>query len=189
MAELKKTMILVKAMVLVALTTVALYAFSFGPPPGFTGGFGEPTCQFCHSCVECGPRNGSFSISGVPKQFSPGQSFPITVQISQKGPSRWGFQLAARFQADASQAGTFEITDPVNTQSLDKEIQYIEQTSDGTHAGIEDGPVCWSFNWIAPDTVMGPVEFDASGIAADNDGSPLGDFVYTDSVISNPTEF
>lgn len=176
--------IVLKTFVLLFVMAVVLYAFSSGPPPGHTGGFGEPTCQRCH---EFGPGNGSFSIMGVPAQYTPGQAYPITVQIGQVGQSRWGFQLAVRFQSDASQAGTIQVTDPTNTQILEQNgIQYIEHTSLGTRAGTPDGPVSWTFSWVAP-SALAPVQFNAAGNAANNDGRPTGDFIYAAEVVTRPS--
>ena len=182
-----------KAISLFTSMVVVMYAFSSGPPPGRTGGFGEHTCQDCH---EFGPSDtGNFAILGVPDPYTAGQDYPITVMLSQPSQMRWGFQLAARFQADGSQAGNIRVTDPVNTQirtSVDgcdpsdpTCIQYIEHTSTGTYEGTPDGPVMWTFTWTAPsDPSLGRVEFDAAGNAADGDHTPLGDYIYTTSVTS-----
>lgn len=179
-----KTMILAKTVILMSTMVVVLYAFSTGPPPGHTGGFGEPTCQACH---DFGPSDGTFNILGVPDQYTPGEVYPITVEISQSGQVRWGFQLAARFQADGSQAGTLEVIDPDLTQIMEQAgIQYIEHTSLGTMNGTPDGPVSWTFNWIAPDTPSDTVQFNAAGNAANGDGTQFGDFIYTDEVTSDP---
>ena len=104
-----------KAITLLTSMVVVMYAFSSGPPPGRTGGFGEHTCQDCH---EFGPSDtGNFAILGVPDPYTAGQDYPITVMLSQPSQMRWGFQLAARFQADGSQAGNITVTDPDNTHS------------------------------------------------------------------------
>jgi hypothetical protein len=174
-----------KGFTLLLAMVAVLYAFSSGPPPGRTGGFGESTCQDCH---EFGPSdNGSFAILGVPDTYTPGQGYPIMVVLSQPGQMRWGFQLAARFQADGSQAGNLSITDPDNTQILmnDSGVQYVEHTSAGTYEGTADGPVSWGFTWTAPiDPSLGTVEFDAAGNAANGDHTPSGDYIYTTNVTS-----
>jgi hypothetical protein len=129
-------------------------------------------------------------ILGVPDQYIPGQDYPITVVLGQQGQSRWGFQLAARFQADGSQAGNLVVTDSENTQIRvsDSGVQYISHTSLGTQEGTPDGPVSWRFDWIAPDDPsLGTVELDAAGNAANGDHTPQGDFIYTTQVTSNPT--
>ncbi len=164
---------------------VLVYAYSSGPPPGHTGGFGEPTCQVCHSF---GPSDGSFSILGAPAQYTPGEVYPITVEISQSGQARWGFQLAARFDNDETQAGSLIVTDPDNTQIMEQGgIQYISHTFLGTQWGTLDGPVTWTFDWMAPTDGTGTVRFNAAGNAADGDGTPDGDFIYTDETVSDPS--
>ena len=186
---------IVKSVTLFAATVAVVYAFSSGPPPGKTGGFGESTCMDCH---QFGPDpSGSFTIAGVPDPYTPGQDYPITVTLGQPGQQRWGFELAARFQADGSQAGIITVTDPANTQiktivdgcdpTMDPTcVQYVEHTTAGTYEGTMDGPVSWTFTWTAPsDPSLGTVEFDAAGNAANGDHTPLGDYIYTTSVTSS----
>lgn len=157
------------------------------PPPGFTGGFGEGTCVVCHSsfALDSGrDLGGDFYIDGVPDQYIPGQTYELTAFITHPDQSRWGFELAARSE-DGAQAGTFELIDPVLTQiKVSGEIQYIMQTDEGTMRGVDTGPVTWTFNWTAPDADVGPVYFDASGMAANNDGGTRGDYVYSTEVVS-----
>ena len=189
----------IKGVTLLAATVAVVYAFSSGPPPGRTGGFGDTTCQDCHQFGA--DPSGSLTINGVPDPYTPGQDYPITVTLGMPGQQRWGFQLAARFQGDGSQtagsqAGLITVTDPDNTQiktvvngcdpTMDPTcVQFIEHTSTGTYLGTMDGPVSWTFTWTAPsDPTSGTVEFDAAGNAANGDGTPLGDYIYTTSATS-----
>ncbi len=76
------------------LPVTALLAFSSGPLPRFTGGFQEEPCLACHnsfSLNEGRTRGRDFHIRGVPENYRGGESYPITVLISQPGLSRWGF--------------------------------------------------------------------------------------------------
>ncbi len=161
-----------------------LLAFSTGPLPGRTGDFGEPNCTACHTGSALNTPGGTLTISGVPAQYTPGQTYPITVTIGKSGQKRWGFELSARIVSSAAQAGTLVASDAANTQiKTQNNIQYIEHTQPGTQVGAAQGT--WTFNWTAPATASGAVRFSAAGNAANGDGTNQGDFIYTATVTSN----
>lgn len=169
---------------LLACTCSLLLAYSSGPLPGRTGDFGEPNCTACHTSFPLNVPGGTLTISGVPAQYLPGQTYPISVTISRSGQARWGFELAARIVSSATQAGTLIVTDSVNTQiKTQNNVQYIEHTQTGTQLGASQGT--WIFNWKAPDTAVGTIRFSAAGNAANGDGTNQGDYIYTTTVSSN----
>jgi hypothetical protein len=192
--------IVLKTTVLMAMAAMLVFAFQGGPPPGYTGYFGEPNCHDCHADRDVDSGGGTFEIRGVPEQYTPGQTYPITVSLGQSGQQRWGFELAARFQGDDTQAGTLQATDTVNTQVMrsdDTGILYIMHTAEGTYAGTQDGPVTWRFNWVAPAEGTDTVVFGAAGNAADGNNKPrcpegdpscTGDYIYLTSVSSPPAQ-
>src|SRR5258705_10200691 len=78
------------------------------PPPGYTGGFSEPTCAQCHT-GPVNPPGGKVTIDS-PLSYTPGSTMPIRVTIQDstlQGSTRWGFELSARF-SNGAQAGTLE---------------------------------------------------------------------------------
>ena len=169
----------------IASTAGLLLAFSGGPPLGVTGDFGQPNCTDCHSGNSLNAAGGTFTISGVPAEYVPGNAYPITVAISKSGQSRWGFELAARSVTSGQQAGTLTATNTTNTQVRSSGgIQYISHTGPGTQAGSAQGT--WTFNWTAPATAVGAIRFGAAGNAANNNLSNSGDFIYTATVTTNP---
>ncbi len=166
-----------------------LLAFSEGPPPGTTGDsfFGEPSCnqQGCHTGNPVNAPGGSLTISGVPAQYTPGNTYTITVTISRTGQMRWGFELAVRSATTKAQAGTIVATDTLNTQIVTQNgIQYIEHTVNGTFLGAPQGS--WSFNWIAPAAAVGDIRFSCAGNAANGDFNNTGDYIYTTVAVSSP---
>src|SRR5690606_38196650 len=164
------------------LGSALILAFSTGPIPGHTGGFNENSCHVCHLefPVNSGhATGGQFYVAGVPKSYNPGSTYPVTVVISHPGQSRWGFQLSARFQESGEQAGTLVPTDENTLIQEANGIQYISHTQVGTREGLRDGPVQFTFNWVAPTTGSGPIFFNAAGNAANSSGDPLGDYIYT----------
>jgi hypothetical protein len=161
-----------------------LLAFSSGPLPALTGEFGEATCRECHTSFPLNATGGTFTISGVPAHYVPGQTYAITVTISKSGQRRWGFELTSRIAGSAAQAGSLIVTDAANTQlKTQNNIQYIEHTQPGTHLGSSQGS--WTFNWKAPDSAVGAVRFSAAGNAANGDSTNVGDFIYTTSVTTD----
>ncbi len=179
------------AIILLGLTTVT-YAYSSGPPAGVTGAPGEDgrACTVCHFLCPLNPdTRGSVTIGGVPANYLPGQRYGLTVMVTHPDlyRRRWGFQITAITQLGNQPAGAFEVTDPTITQRViggpDGRRQYVEHTSRGTALGTIGG-MTWSFNWVAPSQDVGPVVFYAAGNAANGDGSPFGDKIFTTSTTS-----
>ena len=57
-------------------------------------------------------------------------------------------------------------------------VAYVEHTQAGTALRGDAGR--WTVGWTAPaGNARGVVEFDVAGNAANDDDSPLGDFIYT----------
>jgi Reeler domain len=167
------------------LIAVPLLAYTAGPPPGSTGGFGEPTCTRCHNSYQLNAgkaaKLGDLIISGIPKQYQPGKMYAVKVELTHmQDRMYWGFQLAARVKDTGAQAGDLKKMDG-NTQVLpDKGIQYIEHTSEGIFNNI------FEFAWVAPASAVGDVIINAAGNAANGSGDPSGDYIYSVSVTVPP---
>ncbi|MCS6803626.1 MAG: choice-of-anchor V domain-containing protein [Acidobacteriota bacterium] len=166
------------------------YAYSTGPLPGFTDAPGEGNCTECHDSFGEQTNTGPGSLSLThPSRYEVGQRIPIIVELTQAGARRWGFQLTALTTGNNPQpAGQFVITDPEHTQLLqgDNGRWYVQHTAAGSFAGRTSAR--WMLEWIAPETDVGTVAFYVSGNAANNDGSRLGDRIYTTlSSISPPS--
>jgi hypothetical protein len=182
-----KYKILVIFLLMASFTGILLANFS-QPELGVTGGFGQLTCnqQLCHSGQALNAPGGSLTINGVPAEYQPGQTYAITVTLARMGQMRWGFELAVRAASDGQQAGNIVVTDGLQTERRSQSgIQYIHHTLSGTSPGTS-GPKSWTFNWTAPATQVGIIRFNAAGNAANNNGTNLGDFIYTAQVDSNP---
>src|SRR2546423_6733410 len=108
------------------------YARSTGPDPGFTHAPGEFDCRECH--VPDGAPPGTVTIQ-APQTYMPGQTYSITVNVSNSDPSRqrWGFQLTA-LDDTGSRAGTLVPSADLKTQVISGTLgnpprQYVEHTS------------------------------------------------------------
>ena len=167
------------------------YAFSTGPLPGLTGAPGEGNCTECHDSFGEETNRGGGLVSVVaPSRYEAGQRLTITVSVSQPGQQRWGFEVTAMTTDTNELAGQFVITDPVHTQLIQGENGrwYVEHTEAGTYPG-QAGGAMWTFDWIAPETDVGPVVFYAAGNAANNDGTREGDWIYTTITSISPPSY
>lgn len=151
-----------------------------GPPPGFTGGFGEDSCHACHFSEEPNAPPGTLTLVGLPEAYAPGERYLLEVMLIRPGLALAGFELAARSPADSTQAGTL-LAPPEGGDRVavvvDRGIQYVRQTTNGSEPFAPD-TARWQVWWEAPAS-GGRVRFDASASAADGDSSASGDFVYT----------
>jgi hypothetical protein len=170
------------AAAVLTMTTPAVDASESGPIAGVTGGFGEMTCQQCHWDNPLNAAPGLLTLSGLPTEYTPGETYPLTVTLRRSGASSAGFQLAAREEVMAmnagASAGTLRPADAF-TQAIQDEKQrvtFIQQTQSGSTMQAT-GEARWRVDWTAPE--MGAVVFHVAANAGNGDASPLGDFVYT----------
>lgn len=175
---------------------------SDGPPAGFTGGFGEPTCRTCHFDAPEDPGEGELVLEGVPGTYEPGVEYRVTVTLREPRLQRAGFQLAARFAGEGAedgdparragrQAGSLLAAEPRTAPRVqvvehgDPPVLYARQTLAGAEP-VAAQEAFWSVRWIAPDEPAEPVLFHAAANAANYDDSEFGDVVYTASARSEP---
>jgi hypothetical protein len=135
------------------------------------------------TCAKSGCHAGTASAqdnmvtSNIPVSgYVPGQTYSITVSISQAGISKFGFSISPQ-NSSGSVLGSLVITNTAETQLKNVGHQYVTHTTAG-NAGT--GSKTWSFDWIAPTAGTGAVPFYASVNAANGNGNTSGDQIYTD---------
>ncbi|MET0626547.1 MAG: PQQ-dependent sugar dehydrogenase [Pyrinomonadaceae bacterium] len=154
-------------------------AYSSGPPAGFTHAPGELDCADCHTTPA--QSTGTLTL-GVPQNYTPGQTYDITVAHSTADQTRvrWGFEMTALDAAD-ERAGSFapadELTRVISGEGPFPGREYVEHTSNGTFPGQQNG-ASWTFRWTAPTEDVGPVTFYVAGNQANGDGNSSGDNIY-----------
>lgn len=154
------------------------------PPPAHTGGFGEPTCHVCH--FEGTPNDGraTLELEGLPPVYAPGATYVLTVRLAHPDLRIGGFELSARFAdgvATGRQAGTLRaLDDRVDVTGLTElPVQYARHTAVGVLPdSLGMTHMQWRVEWTAPAS-GGTVAFHVATNVANDDASPLGDFVYT----------
>lgn len=154
-----------------------------GPPLGFTGGFGEPSCVACHVGSDVNAYGGRVALLGLPGAYEPGTSYALTVLLEAEETSVAGFELASRFATGEVRGRNAGALAPIDTRVVVSDssgVSYARQTLDGSVPASSDG-ASWTLTWVAP-TAGGPVTFNVAANSGNADNSPLSDLVYTGEV-------
>lgn len=123
------------------------------------------------NCVQChhgaGKRPATFIIDGLPKKYIPNKIYTIVIKIT-NGP-KCNPNIACGGFAVKVDSGKLIVTDSKDTQILTSPMgKIITHTKQGSKKRE------WRFEWKAPKATR-PVTFEISVLAANGDGSPLGD--------------
>jgi len=161
-------------------------AFPDGAPARVAGGFGGDTCLACHWEFDDKEDSvGSLQVTGLPEEWTPGTSYTLELQVKRPGMAVGGFQLAARFATDTTQAGTFHIPEheAERIAVLDEGgLLFAQHTEAGIPVDEGTGRVRWHVVWEAPQRDWrgdGEVVLNVSAVAGDGDRSQMGDYVYS----------
>jgi uncharacterized protein (TIGR03437 family) len=175
---------------LVALPMV-LFGFHTGPPIKRTGAAidGGTTCTACHSTFAPANSDARGSVTIEAGSYKPGVTQTIKVTLKHPDATRWGFQLTARLRSDQTkQAGTFAVNDvvrvrcdtaPAQDAPCSGALEFPEhKDAPFTNAGVG---FTFSVEWTPPATDAGDIVLFAAGNAANGDGTPAGDRIFTTS--------
>ena len=181
------------AVFLISLPLAAL-AFKEGPYPNVTGGFGEQSCHLCHLDNPVNAPGGILTLTCVPRDYVPGQTYEVTVSIARTGMRRGGFEIAARFaggKQKGKQAGSWKVPDArlqLIPGAVDKSLTFVQHNLMGSRSATP-GSNAWTIEWTAPSLASGPVstvQFNVAANASNDDDSPLGDYIYLKMIRSAP---
>ena len=167
----------------IILFGAATLVFLDGPPPGFTGGFGEPNCQQCHFGNALNHSSGRLELVGTENGFSAGDTLALSVRLSSQNLNVGGFQLSARSLSGES-IGTWLSDDIRSSQIVDTTgVRYIEHTKYGTTPKSSSAQsIEWNVALKLPDSIPDSLVFNVAANAANGDNSALGDYIYTAEV-------
>jgi hypothetical protein len=158
---------------------VPSHGYAEGAPPGFSGGFTEQSCDACH--FHAAPNTGPGRLAlDVPDRFVAGDTYRVTIALTQPGMKLAGFQLTARFKDDGSQAGTLAKDSAPDAHigiEAQSGIQYAGQRREGAAVVMPEGSL-WTVMWTAPSATRA-VMFHVAANAANGDERADGDYVYT----------
>ena len=212
----KRTLYAAKVAVILGAIPILLWAYEYGPNPGYSGVPNElATCNNaqCHLGTTNDPANkGSVSVAFPGGQtYVPGVKQHLVVTIADPAQRAWGFQLTARLASNtATLAGTFASTDantllmcstsdlnafqalpysPAKTQTCPASmpLQYMEHSQTGYNVSRgHTGSQTYEFDWTPPATTSGNVTVYVSGNAANGDLTEKGDHIYNTSFTLAP---
>src|ERR1017187_818365 len=215
--ERKRKLYAAKAAAIMAAIPILVWAYEYGPNPGYSGvpnELGTCTANGCHVGTTNNPANkGSVSVAFPGGQtYVPGTKQHLVVTIADPAQRAWGFQLTARLASNtATMAGTLASTDqnttlicssidfnsflevdyaPGQTQTCQASmpLEYIEHSLAGYNASRgRTGSQTYEFDWTPPATNAGDVIVYASGNAANGDLTVNGDHIYNTSFTLTPT--
>ncbi len=151
----------------ILLGAVQLFAYSSGPPNGYYGQ--SINCTSCHSGSAINTAS-MISISGLPGNYQPNTSYPLTLSLSGSNSRGFGFQLAVR-------SGNSNVGSLSTSQSgVRVDNGYLEHTT------RINSPI--SFNWTSPASSSGTISFWVSSLATGGGSSTSGDqtYVYNQSL-------
>jgi|GEM_PF-3142141 len=124
--------------------------------PGDTG-----TCGTCHTTSGVG----TIILDGAPTAYEAGETYDMTLTLTQGAGVVGGFQLVATDGTGNGQMGTFVPAAGTKLASNNRLIQSTPKTFSG-------GAVSWDVSWTAPSTgAPDMVNFFFSGNAANGNGS------------------
>jgi len=156
-----------------------------GAPAGAAGAPNDPA----NGCNRSGCHGGSSTLraglltSDIPSTgYVPGQTYTFTVQITEAGISKWGFQVSPQAN-DGTLLGTLILTGPPPAQTrfaAGGGSKYITHTTAGNSGST--GSKSWTFDWTAPAAGAGAVNFYTYVMAANGNGNTSGDQTFRESV-------
>lgn len=158
-----------------------------GPPAGFTGGFGEPSCVACHTGSDVNSFGGRASLRGLPAAYAPGEEYVLSVVLEAEETEVAGFQLTARYTGGPEEGHDAGMLSPVDGRTAVKDsagIAYAHQSLAGSVTEDRSGS-SWSVAWVAPRSEH-PVALHLAANSGNADNSPLGDLVYTHEAVLPP---
>ncbi len=169
-----------------------LLAESAMPSIGYTG---APTdhngqnCSVCHTTYGAANSDASGSVTADITSYNPGLQQTIHLKVAHPQAQRWGFQITIRSVSDQTQSAgdysagiavqvvcdngsRFGSAPPCN--AMREFAEHMNAPPTATGAGYEFDVV-----WSPPSSEIGDLEVYISAVAADGDGTPAGDRVYT----------
>ncbi|QTN37942.1 T9SS type A sorting domain-containing protein [Cryomorphaceae bacterium] len=162
----------------VFMATPALTNSSAGPSgrTGSPGDNGVSCANGCHTGGTVTDQMADVDVSGIPASgYIPGQTYDITVSGDRGsfGGPRIGFSFTAERASDDSKVGGF--MSGAGTQVNGNGQSHITHTSSSITASGNSNS--WTFQWTAPASGTGDVNFYAVLLFANGNGGNSGDIV------------
>jgi hypothetical protein len=176
-----KTKAIVYSLVIMFSTSMA-WSYSSGPPDGVAG---DPpnnaNCTQCHGSFGVNSGDGLLQLMNMPAEYEPDSTYTLTINLEDDGQTIWGFEVTA-ILANGDRAGDLVPIDAMVqvSSSGPTDREYAKQTTAGNQRGSVSAS--WEFDWTAPSSGSGQVDFYMAGNAGNWNGQTNGDFIYTISM-------
>ncbi len=145
------------------------YSYRFYPPRSWDT-CGVLGCHYQYP-IDCG--NAKFKLFVVQK-CEPDEIVDILISFEKSATESHGFEITAQDRYENRIVGNFIIEDA-------DDVQIIGSGLFVTHTKKGNNQKSWHIKWQAPPAdflVQNPVRFYAMGVEGDNDGTPMGDYIY-----------
>jgi hypothetical protein len=177
------SLILVSINLLESKGSHSAYAFSSGAPGGNTNSPGDgANCTQCHTNAPLNNINIFTFVfsSNIPSGgYVPGQTYTISMGISNTSSSKIGFEATAERTSTSAKEGTMVITDAARTKTTNAGAA-VTHTAAGATV-VSAGANAWQFDWTAPSAGTGQVTFYGIYNVTNSNLAPSGDELYTQS--------
>lgn len=184
-----KKPLLAAAFTSILLLTIAFDSFTNGGGASgrYSGAPNENDCTSCHfgAKVNSGKHFNDLTLSGdfQGNGYVPDSTYNITIKYKQKNKKRIGFETTVLDSKNApignlaiTSGKTRKVSSIVNGQTR----QYITHSSSGT--SVSGDSIEWTFEWKAPSSNVGNVDFYIALNVTNADNGDKGDSVYTKKI-------
>ncbi len=174
----------------------SLFAESKIPSLGYTGAptdHGGQNCSTCHTGAAVNDPAGLLHVTV--SDYVPSVQQVIKIVVQNPSASRWGFQITIREQSDETlSSGTFAIP---SAMTATEQVACDDGSQDGSPGpcagniarqfaehlnaprGASGATVEFDVLWTPPEQEVGRLQVYVAAVAANGDGTPQGDRVYT----------
>jgi len=173
--------------ILILFINLTLFADPCSAPllgAAHSGAPGEISCAACHSGnPNSGPGSINYLIGNETLSYSPSERYTILFSMEEDNVNQFGFQTVALKASNNTNVGTFSLTDTDETRLIEDDHNgsdriYVGHTICGADTDTL-GEKQWSFDWLAPDTDVGDIDFYLASLATNHNHSTSGDHTYT----------
>ena len=173
--------------ILILFINLTLFADPCSAPllgAAHSGAPGEISCAACHSGnPNSGPGSINYLIGNETLSYSPSERYTILFSMEEDNVNQFGFQTVALKASNNTNVGTFSLTDTDETRLIEDDHNGSDRIYVGhTICGADTetlGEKQWSFDWLAPDTDVGDIDFYLASLATNHNHSTSGDHTYT----------
>ncbi len=214
MMSTRKKLIVNSALIVLAIAPIVLYAYEYGPDPGYSAAPGDNPTGCIDPSLGCHlgtPNTGKGSVKIVASggtTYVPGQTQTITVTVADPTEKAFGFQLSARVDSSPKTTaagllipGTDGFTQTLCADSSNAPnsgctaknggtLEWIEHTLNGYYASklpVGSGSYTYKFTWTPPTTNVGTVTLYAAGNAVTGNLVVTGTNTYLTSLQLSPS--